>query len=360
MERELKIALIGDTGVGKTTFLASFFGNHQQGSFIERYGYSVAARDASVSNDLLTVFHGLENGVFPPGTAKRADYSFDVTYRGQAGAEKTLGREAIVRVTFLDYPGGWFSQSTETQTAAAREQTLRWLSEAHLGLVLLDGSRASKADGQAYVRKTLSQLNAELSKVTTTAQDGIPRQWIVAVTKADCLGEEITAAQIGERVRGWASEELRAFDLVFAGKRQIGTHFLLLSSAAVQNDARPDPRKWIGLSVITPFALKAVVADVFEALKKMPVTERTFIAKLANLLGLLRTRIVRKLPKKYRTIGELMLLSLEKLAPALMNEYDKRQLAKVASEVRLGWEQLMAQLETAEGKRAYANLGSNR
>jgi hypothetical protein len=297
--------------------------------------------------------------LFPRSTGNHRDYSFDVTYRGQAAATKKLGREAIVRVTFRDYPGGWFSSSAEAESAAARAQTLRWLSEAHLGLVLLDGRRVSKPDGQAYVRRTLSQLNNEMSKVTPTGQDGIPRQWIVAVTKADCLEGAVTATEIGARVRGWATEELHAFDLMFEGKRQIGTHFLLLSSAAAQNDSNPDPRRWIGLTVVMPFALKAVVADVFEAIKKMPVAERTFLVKLANGLGFLRSRIVRKLPKKYRAIGELMLLSIEELAPAVMNIYDKRQLAKVAAEVRLGWEQLMAQLETAEGKRAYANLEDN-
>lgn len=360
MEREICIALIGDIGAGKTTFLASFFGNHQTASFVEAHGYSLMAQDPKVSNDLLEVFHGLERGSFPESTSHQRRYSFDVVYRGQAAAAKKLGNKAVVRITFLDYPGRWFSDGVDTTASekggeqAARDETLKWLADAHLGLILLDGSKWKEL-GPGYARKSLAQFKGELHKVSDARRDDVPRQWIVALTKADLLGDA-TAVSVGEEIRTIASEELRGFHVFFAGSRQLGTHFLLLSSVLVLGKKSIDPKRWIGLSVVAPFALKTVLADIVDAIRKSPPSQGGFLGAVLGLLGLIRRRLVKGLPKQYRQLGEIILMALEALGPALLSSYDKRQLERVAEEVKLGWAQIMAELETDSGKRAYANL----
>jgi hypothetical protein len=76
-----------------------------------------------------------------------------------------------------------------------------------------------------------------------------------------------------------------------------------------------------------------------------------------GILGLLRKRFLHRLPRAYRTLGDLTLLAIEKLGPVVLTRYDRRRLAKLGGEVRLGWAKLMAQLDTDEGRRCYADLG---
>jgi predicted YcjX-like family ATPase len=267
MERELRIALIGDMGAGKTTFLASFFGNHQRSSFAEQHGYSLIASDTRVSNDLLSAFHGLEQGSFPESTSHARRYTFDVIYRGQRAVEQRMGRSSVVRVTFVDYPGRWFSagvDSTDRSSGGeerARRETLKWLSEAHLGIVLLDGEKWQK-EGPAYARKELSQFRNELEGAAANTADTVPRRWIVALTKADAIESAPSAGELGAVIRQVAQDELRAFDIVFKGSRQIGAHFLLLSSVLAEGGRAIDPGRWLGLGVVVPFALNTVLIEI--------------------------------------------------------------------------------------------------
>src|ERR1051325_2964271 len=95
---EIRLALFGQSMSGKTTFLASYFGNQQRNSFEEAHGYRLEAEDVSDGNKLLARYYRMEEGEFPLGTEQFSEFRFGLKTNGLP----TPG----LGIVWYDYPGG--------------------------------------------------------------------------------------------------------------------------------------------------------------------------------------------------------------------------------------------------------------
>ncbi|MCZ7585368.1 MAG: hypothetical protein M5R36_19640 [Deltaproteobacteria bacterium] len=148
--QEIRLALFGPSASGKTTFLASYFGNQQRNSFEETHGYRLEADDVSDGNQLLSRYFKMEKGEFPLGTEQFAEYSFGF---------KVLGmHEAGLRVVWYDYPGGWWEKTPKDDSEKeARSIAFEKLLTSHVGILLVDGLRC-QTEGLPYVRHLFDQF----------------------------------------------------------------------------------------------------------------------------------------------------------------------------------------------------------
>jgi len=122
----MKIALIGESGVGKTTFLCALYetlrvGNSSSGFYISPTANSFD-ESLFLSGKLDSIsFTG--NGSFPPGTQKTTLWSFDLRYQNQF----------VCNFEIMEYRGGILNQIFENSSDAYLKDEVDTLS-AHIAL----------------------------------------------------------------------------------------------------------------------------------------------------------------------------------------------------------------------------------
>lgn len=75
----MKVVMLGNTGVGKTTYMASLYGIMQQ----KIDGFSLKANDTADGNRLLELANHISSGRYPDMTANRNEYNFYLQYQGK-------------------------------------------------------------------------------------------------------------------------------------------------------------------------------------------------------------------------------------------------------------------------------------
>ncbi|MEM7579336.1 MAG: hypothetical protein AAF316_05670 [Cyanobacteria bacterium P01_A01_bin.80] len=88
----MRIVMLGHSGVGKTTFMASLYGIMQQ----KIEGFSLKTEDAEVGRELKAIAQDISSNRYPPATAIRTEYSFSLQYQGKD----------IFPFVWSDYRGG--------------------------------------------------------------------------------------------------------------------------------------------------------------------------------------------------------------------------------------------------------------
>ncbi len=253
-EREIRLAIFGESAAGKTTLLASYFGNQQRDSFEQRHGYRLEAEDTSDANELLGRYYGMEDGRYPRGTDEFREYRFALMMQMQDHSERAF------RVVWYDYPGGWWERTPNDEgEQQARREALAKLATCHAGILLLDGAKYRR-DGPRYAQRLLGQFRNEVAQLgTLQAGDALPRAWIIAVSKADLLEPGTTAEQIYKELTRDASDELSALAGALNARRTFGRHFLLLSAVQGSEQTVLDAHRYIGLTLIAPLSLSAIM-----------------------------------------------------------------------------------------------------
>lgn len=73
---EIRLAHFGSSGSGKTTFLASYFGDQQRNSFESVHGYRFEAEDVWDGNQLPSKYFHMEVVELPPETEQFVVFRF--------------------------------------------------------------------------------------------------------------------------------------------------------------------------------------------------------------------------------------------------------------------------------------------
>lgn len=256
---EIRIALFGPSASGKTTFLASYFGNQQRNSFEEAHGYRLEAAEVADGNQLLSRYYRMEKGEFPLGTEQFFEYQFGLKLSGLS--------EPGLRVVWYDYPGGWWERTPKDESEkAARREALAKLLTSHVGILLVDGSKYA-SDGPRYVRHLLDQFKNEARRISDDfAASGaplapLPNQWIIAISKADLLPHDTTAEKVCREIVSEAADQLAGVAKAVKSK-SFCSQYLLLSSVRGDGGHVIDAQDYIGLPLVAPVALLSVLSEL--------------------------------------------------------------------------------------------------
>jgi hypothetical protein len=107
MDRPMQLALLGQSGVGKTTFIASVYGLMQA-----EKGLGLAAESGRDHEELMVAFRAIQDGRYPPATAARSEYNFALTHAD----------ERVFPFLWTDYRGGALRDRSESADAVALQQ----------------------------------------------------------------------------------------------------------------------------------------------------------------------------------------------------------------------------------------------
>lgn len=258
--QELRIALIGESGVGKTTFLSSFYGNLLREDFLNTHDYHIVAENAGKGDFLLAKYHELEKGRFPQPTTQIEKYTFD--FRG-----KNLDAKNLLKITFYDYPGGWWN-SESSYTEIERRNMLRELSECHGGLILIDGYKYLK-EGTNYIEKSFKQIKSELIKNYQSPHErDISLSWIIAITKADLLPTEKDSTEIWKEIIIDCKDEIYGINRVLQNDG-FGSQFMLVSSVkGSKENTVENAHSFKGLNLIAPLFLTEELKKIGAQIKR--------------------------------------------------------------------------------------------
>lgn len=301
--QEVRLAFFGEGFSGKTTLLASYFGNQQRDCFENKYGYRLEAEDVSDGNLLLSDYYGMERGSFPNGTGSFVDCSFLFKLKGLP--------EPALRIRWYDYPGGWWERMPKDDSERqARRVAFEKLLTSHVGVLLIDGAKY-KIDGLQYVRKVLDVFKNEVRRISDElAASGnpisaLPRQWLVAISKADLLPDQTAEAISKEIVKGAADQLAGVANAV--DSRQFGNDFLLLSSVRGNGATVIDAHESSALQLIVPVVLLSILTEAAQRADNGAVfgTLKSIMKRLSSILVLL-DQLDDWLPPKYQLVTGLL------------------------------------------------------
>jgi GTPase SAR1 family protein len=351
---EVRIALFGMKGAGKTTLLASYFGNQQRNAFEEHHGFRLEAADAAQGSLLLARYYRLEGGDFPIGTD-----GFDELRFGLKVHELPT---PSLDVVWYDYPGGWWETAPSDEAERhARRSAFQRLLESHAAILLVDSDRYAK-EGMTYARSLLDQFRAEIRRIANELSalgkaPDFPEQWLIAFSKADLLGEQVTAQTLGRELQEGAADQLLGVQKAVGGAASFGQEILLLS--AVRGDGRRvlDAHQTLGLTAVAPLVLLGALSRVAERAGRGRVwgTLATLVQLMKGLTEVI-DRLDDFLPPKFRALTALLkaLRTKDGLSIGVERLREKQKTAanrgKALDAVAYA---LRAELASAETERAY-------
>jgi len=352
--QEVRVAVFGSTGSGKTTLLSSFFGNQQRHEFEERHGYRLQAEDVAQGNELLSRYYKLEDGSFPAATERFDTYRFGLKITGLP--------ESALDIVWYDYPGGWWQRDPkDAAERAERSAAFRKLLEAHAGILIVDAARY-RTDGLPYVHALLDQFKNEIRRITDDIlQQGestgqIPSIWVLALSKADVLAPEIAAEAMSREIVADSSDQLKGVARAL-GTHRFGNRFLLLSSVRAEGTRVVDAHRWIGLQLIAPIVLMAVLEEAAERASRG--TAHGVLASIFHRLSKIVDFVDQLddfLPLKYQLLTKLLKAFDLKEGLEKGMAYFREQQARAARKgdaTRAAVASMKAELGAPEGQQAY-------
>ncbi|NJN08166.1 MAG: hypothetical protein HC836_44165 [Richelia sp. RM2_1_2] len=162
----MKIVMLGNTGVGKTTYMASLFGIMQQ----RVEGFSLKTTNPSDRSHLLDLGNKISSGNYPGGTSARAEYDFILQHQARD----------IFPFSWADYRGGAISEKQNSEQASS---LVRDLKEADGIMMLCDCQALAHGNTKAN----------EIRRMTTLVSQALrdierPISLAVILTKTDIVG----------------------------------------------------------------------------------------------------------------------------------------------------------------------------
>ena len=263
-----------------------------------------AVEDTSRGNRLLSRYYKMERGEFPPGTDYYETYSFNFMVHEL--------HEPSFKIVWYDYPGRWWENTpSDAEEKQVRRKAFEDLLQCHIGILLVDGERLNN-DGISYVNCLLDQFKNEIRNIRDAlASDGkpitdFPKQWIIALSKADILPESKTAEDICKTIVSDGSEQLEGLAKVIDSK-DFGCQYLLISSVKGKDNKVINAHQYIGIQLIAPIALMSVLAELARKVGRGGGygTFKEIFIKLKSLVDCV-DKIDDFLPKKYQVLTHLL------------------------------------------------------
>jgi len=100
----MKIVMLGHTGVGKTTYMASLYDSMQQ----RVEGFHLKTAKSQDDSHLLDLAKMIRYGNYPPLTAHRDEYDFNLQYQGKD----------VIHFFWADYRGGALTEKSQSSEQA--------------------------------------------------------------------------------------------------------------------------------------------------------------------------------------------------------------------------------------------------
>lgn len=268
-ELEHHIAVLGESGSGKTVMLSSFYGAAQEPDFLQSNLFHIVADDTTLGNQLHRNYLGMRDSARKPETTRflSTSYAFSVKLKEGESRAKAGKHFDALRLVWHDYPGDWFEQGVSgSEEAHRRVDTFRALLVSDVALLLVDGQKLldNAGEEERYLKSLMGNFrNGMLRLKDELLEDGkplvqFPRIWILALSKADLL-PDYDVFKFRDLLIEKVSPELGELRTVVAGFVEspdalaVGEDFLLLSSAKFEtNNIEVDKR--VGLDLVIPLA----------------------------------------------------------------------------------------------------------
>lgn len=244
----MKIIMLGHTGVGKTTYMASMYGTLQA----PINGFSLLTQNSTHHTELLNEFRKIRQGRYPLATAQRGQYDFSLVFQGKP----------VFPFQWIDYRGGALIERQNTSVEAQR--LVSELCEAD-GILMF-------CDSDPKVRmKVKSQIGRMITLVGQAVRNG-DKALIIAVifTKAD-LVDGLDDEMI-EPLQG-------LFDAISRSKAHIGT---LLPVACGSQLINPEAPVLFALH----FGILFQTIRLLSAIEYYQALEKAYITKGETLGGI--------------------------------------------------------------------------
>ncbi|WP_437682115.1 hypothetical protein [Sorangium sp. So ce131] len=379
---DLHVALFGASGAGKTVLLAAFYRAQTQPSFQDEYAYKIQAVNKAQGNQLLGRFYRLEEGKFPEGSTRFDEYVFDFFPRDLP--------EPAVRIHWYDYPGRWWEdEPADAEERELMREGLLKLGLSQVGILIADGAKYQD-EGAGYIRWLFEHFADECERLgRTSAAAGVevsfPREWILALSKADLFPPEYRAEDFAREVCRDADDQLAKLCAVLRAEQAFGHRFMLLSSVAAPRDRRDagevgeprdadearegaetgeprapriDPKASIGVRTLAPAIL---VSTVEGAVREAQAARRDKSARetlLEGLRGLVQfvDSIDDFLPKKYQIVSKILrYISLKDLVSTRLDRLKRARedAIRKGDTFKAVLTAMVAALREEEGLRAY-------
>jgi GTPase SAR1 family protein len=161
----MKIVMLGHSGVGKTTYIASLYGVMQQ----QIEGFRLEAVNPEDHKQLLQMSSAIALGKYPSPTAQRSEYQFSLHYQNTNLLNFALG----------DYRGGAIRETQNSEEAQLLIQDLRQAS----GIIMF-------SDCEAISRGDIR--SNEIGRMTTLVMNALqdlshPLSLAIVLTKTDLI-----------------------------------------------------------------------------------------------------------------------------------------------------------------------------
>lgn len=267
---EQHIAVLGESGSGKTVLVSAFYGAAQEPGWANQKQFHLLADRVGEGNKLHQNFLGMKNSDRLPATTRFAatSYSFSIKLMHGAASKAAAAQPfQALRLVWHDYPGEWFDGDVSgPEEARRRVDTFRELLGSDVALLLVDGQRLldNVGEEERYLKALLTNVgNNLLSRKDELLDDGkplveFPRIWLLALSKADLL-PDLDVIGFRDLVVEKAAGEIDHLRSVIAGLVEdsdalsVGEDFLLLSSARFEA-GRIEVGERVGLDLVLPLA----------------------------------------------------------------------------------------------------------
>jgi hypothetical protein len=265
---EQQIAVFGESGSGKTVLLSSFYGMHQDSSFMKSSNLRLVADDIGQGSALLKNYLDMrDSSVRPePTRFKNFNYPFSILLQDRRPG-RSKNQEERLKITWHDYPGEWFEQEVSgPEEGQRRIETFRSLLGSQVGLLLVDAQHLADNAGEEerYLKSLFGNFrNALLNLKSGILTDGkrltkFPRIWAIALSKADLL-PDMDVTDFRDLLIKKSHDEIAALREVlgeFCESNEalsFGEDFVLLSSARFE-PSRIQVDENLGLELLLPIA----------------------------------------------------------------------------------------------------------
>ena len=164
---EQQIAVFGESGSGKTVLLSSFYGMHQDSSFMKSSNLRLVADDIGQGSALLKNYLDMrDSSVRPePTRFKNFNYPFSILLQDRRPG-RSKNQEERLKITWHDYPGEWFEQEVSgPEEGQRRIETFRSLLGSQVGLLLVDAQRLADnaSEEERYLKSLFGNFRNALS-----------------------------------------------------------------------------------------------------------------------------------------------------------------------------------------------------
>lgn len=183
--------MLGHTGVGKTTYMASLYGVMQQS--VE--GFRLKAVKLEDHKRWVEIADRIQQGDYPVATDQRQEYNFSLRYQGRN----------ILEFTWADYRGGAIRETQDSEQAKALLEDLKTADGIMLFCdchALLEGDTRSNQIGRmtALTSQALGELNRPMSLAIVLTKTDLVTNFQADLLKS--LNGFITAVNASEFVLG--------------------------------------------------------------------------------------------------------------------------------------------------------------